>query len=146
MSSQNQTIEMSEFYSTVYQMIESYGSSVETALTETKKILADKTAKDLKSTSPVGRGRKSGTYGKNWTWTAKSHGEFIVYNKKTYRLTHLLEYGHATRLGTGKGRYTYGSKARTKAQPHIGEAERKMKDEIGKVLEEQLGLQYRRTN
>lgn len=144
MPSQNQLIEASDFYQAVYGMLEDYGSAVETALTETKKQLAEDTVKRLKTTSPVGRGRKSGTYGKNWTWTQKSHGQFIVYNKKTYRLTHLLEYGHATRLGTGKGRYTYGSKARTKAEPHIGEAERKMKEEIGKILEEQLGLQYKR--
>lgn len=38
-------------------------------------------------------------YAKSWTWTGKegnNHFSVTIYNKKHYRLTHLLENGHET--------------------------------------------------
>ena len=73
-------------------------------------------------------------YKKGWTVTAKRRNrrdtEQIVHNKTQYQLTHLLEFGHATRNG-----------GRTKEFPHIGKVadkvpeifERKLRDMIGEV-------------
>ena len=55
--------------------------------------------KDLKANSP----KLTGKYAKSWTVkkvSESSHGlDVVVHNKKYYRLTHLLEHGHAKRGG-----------------------------------------------
>lgn len=78
----------------------------------------DKVAKDtvneLKSSSP----HKSGKYSEGWARqegkTATRSKSAVVWNKKRYRLTHLLEHGHAKVNG-----------GRVAARPHIGAAEQK---------------------
>ena len=71
--------------------------------------------RELRQTSPrrVGGGR----YANDWDRKVTSENRFklnqIIYNKKHYRLTHLLEYGHANARGGG----------RTPAHPHIGQVE-----------------------
>lgn len=129
---------MADIQKEIMAILNATGSSVDTALTETLKISAKNTVKDLKATSP----KRSGKYAAGWTSKADGKNSYVVYNK-TYRLTHLLEKGHATRLGTGKGRYTYGYKARVKAMPHISPAEQKMIDNVDRILEEQIGLQMK---
>lgn len=124
----------------VMSILNAAGSATETALAETLKISGKNTVRDLNSTSP----KRSGKYAKGWTYKVINKGEVIVYNKSSYRLTHLLEKGHATMLGRGKGRYTYGYKARTKAQPHIAPAEQRMKERIEGILEDQIDLQMRK--
>ena len=70
--------------------------------------------KAVKETSPVA----TGDYAESWeykrdTTTEGRKNNMIVYSEKPdYRLTHLLEYGHAKRNG-----------GRTKAFPHIKYAE-----------------------
>lgn len=61
-------------------------------------------------------------YSKGWAKTVEKHklsGNFkaTVYNKKYYRLTHLLEFEHSTRFG-----------GRTKAHPHIAPVQEEMDD------------------
>lgn len=69
------------------------------ATVETMKKAIDKTSKqavrDLKAESP----KRTGAYAKSWTSkvdkkTSVLAYEKIVFNKKHYRLTHLLEKGH----------------------------------------------------
>lgn len=78
--------------------------------TETRAIIedaAEKSAKfavqELKKTSPKG---KRGDYRKGWRLKRDYSGRrgviFIVHNATDYRLTHLLEKGHATKNGTGR--------------------------------------------
>ena len=124
----------------VMSILNAAGSATETALTETLKISGKNTVRDLNQTSP----KRSGKYAKGWTYKAVSKTEVVVFNKTSYRLTHLLEKGHATMLGRGKGRYTYGYIGRTKAQPHIAPAERRMAENIDKVLGDQIDLQMRK--
>lgn len=50
-----------------------------------------------------------------------------AYNKKYYRLTHLLEFGHATRNG-----------GRTKAIPHIRPTEDKYREKFVEELERKI--------
>lgn len=55
----------------------------------------------------------TGEYKSNWRWERDYHNLWVtahVYNLKTYRLTHLLEFGHARR-GGGRNTTDY---------PHIG--------------------------
>lgn len=88
---------------------------------EVAKETAKETVKDLKSTSPNGA---TGDYAKSWKCKrdieAKGENRYnmIIYSQNPeYRLTHLLEYGHAIKRG---GR-TIG---KAKAYPHIQCAEK----------------------
>lgn len=83
-----------------------------------RKAVAEATAEavlDLKRNSPKDTGR----YAKSWKYSAvqetKTVFRNVVHNAKYYRLTHLLERGHANARGGG----------RTPAYPHIGLAEQK---------------------
>ena len=79
--------------------------------------VAKESVKKLKASSPS----RSGKYAKNWTYEPdKGRVKFgaTVYGKKpTYRLAHLLEYGHPVKRG---GR-TVGQ---ANAIPHIAEVDR----------------------
>ena len=121
----------------VQDVLRTFGSSVNTALTDTMKIVAKETVKDLKSSSPKGKNRGKGKYARSWTFKEVSKGVFVVYSKSPeYRLTHLLENGHKTRKKTGR----YGSKSFVSARPHIAQAEQRMKDRIEPTLAKQVAL------
>lgn len=71
--------------------------------------------KELKSKSPVGQGKKSGTYAKGWRidrTLMRTGARTTVHNKDRYMLVHLLEYGHAKISG-----------GRTAPQPHVDPTE-----------------------
>lgn len=98
---------------------------------------APKTVYLRKSNSKVGVGEKSfqmpGEYASFWT-TAKKNSKLakdkyskIVYNKQYYRLTHLLEFGHANRNGS-----------RTQPIPHIRKTEEKYKEKFKQKLETKI--------
>lgn len=85
---------------------------------EAKLKVAKETVKDLKLTSP----KKTGDYRKGWT-TKKVGTAQVIHNKTEYRLTHLLEKGHAKRGG-----------GRVQAYPHIAPAEdRAIRDYLEEV-------------
>lgn len=83
---------------------------------ETIEVIAEKVAKDgvelLKANSPRSPG--GGNYAKSWAFK-KVGKKFVVHNKKHYRLTHLLEKGHAKVNG-----------GRVEARVHIAPVEGKM--------------------
>ena len=97
--------------------------SVTKAVVETAK----ETVKELRRISPVGQ---TGEYAKNWAYKrdpelrGKWRFSMVVYSKKPdYRLTHLLEYGHAKVNG-----------GRVQGIPHIRIAEQ----HAIKLLEQKL--------
>lgn len=92
--------------------------------------LAQEARRQLKTSSP----RRPGSHRHYYTqWSYQNSKSRIgissvVYNKApTYRLTHLLEYGHATRNG-----------GRTKAYPHIQKVNDWVQDQGVKTLEAAL--------
>lgn len=77
--------------------------------------VADAAVKELQDSSP----KKTGKYAKGWKKkdevSSTGGKSATIYNDKRYRLTHLLEYGHATVNG-----------GRVAAHPHIASAEQKV--------------------
>lgn len=87
------------------------------------KNVAKQAAEKLRTQQETPRG-KTGKYAKGWTYKvdkAKINVGATVYGKKgTYQLAHLLEYGHATRNGTGR---VWNTKDKSK-RPHIADVEK----------------------
>lgn len=91
------------------------------------KKVGNDTKNEIKNNAP----KRTGAYKKSWSVkTTKENSNALtvtVHSKNRYRLTHLLEKGHAKRGG-----------GRTKAIPHIGPAEEKaikeLYDEIGRKI------------
>ena len=122
---------VNDFSRAVSEMLSDWDEDVMEAVNAAAKETADEAAKALHSAGEFGG---TGRYKKGWTVTAKRRNrrdtEQIVHNKTQYQLTHLLEFGHATRNG-----------GRTKEFPHIGKVadkvpeifERKLRDMIGEV-------------
>lgn len=71
----------------------------------------------------------TGKYRQGWAIKlnkkSKSSYHKIVWNKTDYQLTHLLEFGHVTRKGTGIKYSSSNAKARTEAIAHIRPVEQK---------------------
>lgn len=88
---------------------------------------ADEVAKlgvtKLRTKSPVGA---TGDYAKGWR-VKKVGTKRIVHNATEYRLTHLLEKGHATRDG-----------GRTTAQPHIKPVENELAIEFEREIRKKI--------
>lgn len=110
----------------ITRMLDDYLLTVSDDVEESVKAAAEHTAMRLRNTSP----ERSGAYAKSWSAKrspkrARSvyNISYVVYNKKHYRLTHLLEKGHAKVNG-----------GRVAAIPHISVAEQEaaefVKDEL----------------
>lgn len=97
-------------------------TEVEDEMKEVTIDVAKEGVKMLKAESP----KNSGDYAKSWTRKKDGDGQ-VVYNKDHYRLTHLLEKGHA-KVGGG----------RVSAQPHIKPVEEKLEQMMIDELERRL--------
>lgn len=111
--------------SEIIRELTAYSEALVTEADNAAKRSAKRLMSKLKATSP----EDTGAYAKDWAVKeieSKTGGpsSYVVHNKDNYRLTHLLEYGHATKGGT----------ERVKAQPHIEPA----RDDEAKKLHEEL--------
>lgn len=96
-------------------LLKEYGDEIIDAVDEVLPGVCKQVVNTLKASSP----RRTGKYAEGWTYS-KQKGEGIymsirgysIHNKDYYYLTHLLEYGHASRDG-----------GRVKSYPHIAAAE-----------------------
>lgn len=83
-------------------------------------------AKELKSDSPKRTGKYASGWGAENTTVTFGGPSTTVWNKKYPGLTHLLEYGHVNRGGTG----------RTPAHPHIKRVEQEMNEKYYQRMKE----------
>lgn len=106
----------------IVKLLASYTDEVERSLEQGMESVAKEAVEELKLKSP----ERTGRYRKGWR-LKKIKGRYVIHNAKYYRLTHLLEKGHAKRGG-----------GRVAAQPHIGGVEKTISDTIQQRIEEAL--------
>lgn len=126
------TIPVDELSSTILDALHEYSSEVMEATKASVKEQAAATVQELKTTSP----KRTGKYARNWKSKIAFEGmddiRALVYNGgKTYRLTHLLEYGHDIKRD---GRVV----GHAPAKAHIRPAEQKAIDGLGKKIKVKL--------
>lgn len=121
---------------TVNALFVSYGQDVNEVLYESMNSVADTAVKELRSVNKFASdGHPTGEYSASWDkleeYTSNLSKTVIIYNEEHYRLTHLLENGHALKRG---GR-TIGS---VKAYPHIYPVEQKVVKDFEKEVIERI--------
>ena len=97
----------------ISKILETYSKDVSEGIKRIAEGIGEDAVRELKTTSP----KRKSKYAGSWRKKVDKGSNFInikIHNAKYYRLTHLLEYGHATRSG-----------GRTNAQPHIQPIEEK---------------------
>ena len=123
----SRTIRIENLDDAVRELLEEYADMT----AETLKTAVDNAGtlakKEIKATAPV----KTGQYAKSWkakkTKETATNYQVTVYSPSRYRLTHLLEHGHAKRNG-----------GRVRAFPHIAPAEEKAEEHLLSELERRL--------
>ena len=118
-----------------------YGKLAQHEVHEILESVGDEAKSRVTDASPKGKRRGSGKYQRGWKVKieeSSSRTSVTVHNKH-YQLTHLLENGHRTRLGTGRRGRVYGSKAAAAAQPHIAEVNEWAQRELEQRIRQALG-------
>ena len=109
--------------------LENYADDISAEVEEAANKVGKEAVNELKQTSPEG---VRSSYKKGWRLKkdklGKNSYKVTIHNKTDYQLTHLLEFGHATKNG-----------GRTKAQPHIRPVEKKYSEEFEKELKQKIG-------
>lgn len=91
-----------------------------------KEVSAD-TVKEIKGSAPKRTKKYSASWKSKKQYETSTKSGFVIYSKDHYRLTHLLEKGHAKRNG-----------GRVSAIPHLGPAEEKAVKEFERRLRKEL--------
>ena len=109
--------------------LENYADDISAEVEEVANKVGKEAVNELEQTSPRGARKE---YCKGWRLKKDKKGKNIytikIHNKTDYQLTHLLEFGHATKNG-----------GRTKAQPHIRPVEKKYSEEFERELKQKIG-------
>lgn len=120
-------VTVTDFLESVQGELDEYVSEVTEQTQKAVKTVARKTVQEVKRGSPV----RYGYYKKNWVQSTLYEGDhgitISIHNKEHYRLTHLLENGHAKVNG-----------GRTKAFPHIAPAEKFAQRELQREIETKI--------
>ena len=127
-----------DFRAQMMDILNEYGVEAAEALETAVDNVRKQVVRKLKDTSPKRPGH--GEYARSWTFQKtgkRARGVFLggvnvtVYNRDHYRLTHLLEYGHATRN-------KYGTYDPTPPHPHIAKVEEWAIEELPKEFKKEL--------
>ena len=122
-------VAVSELAQAVMGALEEYQEEVTEGVKQSVQEAANLCLKEVKAGSP----KSTGAYAKSWAIkTAFESGTDLrvqVHNRKHYRLTHLLEDGHANVDG-----------GRTPGQPHIGPAADKAAEKLEKDVKLKVGM------
>lgn len=111
----------------IHLALSDYSNEVREALEEAVTEVTDEAADKLHTAGSFG-GKK---YRKSWKATVektRTGVSGVTYNEKHYRMTHLLEFGHAKQNG-----------GRTRAFPHIAEVNDWAQEEVEKRMEGKIG-------
>lgn len=130
MAVQGHTIPTSALSQEVKDILNDYINGVSEKQREIAEVISQECSSELKSAGTF----KGTKYRKSWTFKPNTVGRrvisFTVYNEKHYRLTHLLEDGHASANQYGGG---YGT---VPAYEHIEPIEKKFIKEFEQRLKE----------
>ena len=111
-------------------ILSNYVSATDETCEEAIVATSKEAVNDLHSANPAGSGEYGSwdAYNKSWKYRKdrKKH-QSIIYNEKYYRLTHLLEKGHAFKNG-----------GRARAFPHIAPVAEKVEDSLLKRIRDGL--------
>lgn len=125
--SSNQTVSVEDLSSTVKRQLEEYCSFTADEVKQIVAEVGENVKKEIKENAPV----DTGAYRKSWKVTkAKETATslaVVVHSEKHYRLTHLLEKGHAKRGG-----------GRVAARVHIAPAEANAEKQLIEKVERSL--------
>lgn len=120
-------VSIDEFPKVVMASLEEYVSMASEEVKEAVHTVSEDVKAEIESRAPV----KTGAYKRSWTVTkvSETHQSLVntVHSAKHYRLTHLLENGHAKRGG-----------GRTRSFPHIAPGEALAEKELLEIAERKL--------
>lgn len=123
----SKTIKPENLGKEIMKALTEYEEDIEEDVETATDTITKEAVQELKNTSPRGKGSREKPYYKGWTRQKgkMNKGKYTIkiHNRTNYQLTHLLEFGHATRNG-----------GRTKAIPHIRPIEEKYNEKYEKTI------------
>lgn len=125
------SISIADFEQELQKKLNLYSDEITNGMNAVIEDMAEKGLQEIKHQSETA-GFNNRVYAQGWSKvirksTVTKRVGLTLFNKKHYRLTHLLEYGHATRNG-----------GRTRSFPHISKAQDNIEEQTVKELKEMI--------